>query len=205
MLHRAYARDAIVEVRNFYGTLRVKQTTTAQADPERMLLNGAIQHGTQIFAPNLSRLPTTYYATDSGIGVALRFCCDARKRNIGVIGLGAGTLAAYGQYIALDGEMRALERAGEHQAAMALKVGVNPGQLNWAFAQFDQTLDDAIVVVRVRDAHPSVLEHLHRAGQVVLPRLVENHDQFCDVAVHEQPASMHKLQRIAKGDRTGNA
>ena len=28
MLHTAYARDAILEVRNFYGTLRVKQTTT---------------------------------------------------------------------------------------------------------------------------------------------------------------------------------
>jgi hypothetical protein len=96
MLHRAYARDAIVEVRNFYGTLRVKQTTTGQADPERMLLNGTIQHGTQIFAPNFSRLPTTYYATSSGIGLALRFCCNGRERNIGVIGLGAGTLAAYG-------------------------------------------------------------------------------------------------------------
>ena len=96
MLHTAYARDAILQVRNFYGTLRVKQTTTAQADPERMLLNGTIQHGTQIFAPNRSRFPTTYYATDSGIGLALRFCCDGRKRNIGVIGLGAGTLAAYG-------------------------------------------------------------------------------------------------------------
>jgi hypothetical protein len=96
MLHSAYARDSILEVRNFYGTLRVKQTTTGQADPERMLLNGTIQHGTQIFAPNLSRYPTTYYATDSGIGLALRFCCDGQKRNIGVIGLGAGTLAAYG-------------------------------------------------------------------------------------------------------------
>jgi hypothetical protein len=96
MLHTAYARDAILEVRNFYGTLRVKQTTTPQADPERMLLNGTIQHGTQIFAPNLVRVPTTYYAVDSGIGLALRFCCDGRKRNIGVIGLGAGTLAAYG-------------------------------------------------------------------------------------------------------------
>ena len=96
MLRTAYARDAMVEVRNFYGSLRVKQTTTDQADPERMLLNGTIQHGTQIFAPNLSRLPTTYYATDSGIGITLRFCCDGRKRNIGVIGLGAGTLAAYG-------------------------------------------------------------------------------------------------------------
>jgi hypothetical protein len=96
MLHTAYARDAMVEVRNFYGSLRVKQTNTDQADPERMLLNGTIQHGTQIFAPNLSRIPTTYYATDSGIGITLRFCCDGRTRNIGVIGLGAGTLAAYG-------------------------------------------------------------------------------------------------------------
>jgi hypothetical protein len=108
MLHTAYARDAILEVRNFYGTLRVKQTTTAQADPERMLLNGTIQHGTQIFAPELNRTPTTYYAANSGIGLALRFCCSAggsdiaggsdhaRPRNIGVVGLGTGTLAAYG-------------------------------------------------------------------------------------------------------------
>jgi hypothetical protein len=102
MLHTAYVRDALLEVRNFYGTLRVKQTTTAQADPERMLLNGTIQHGTQIFGPHLDRTPTTYYAVDSGIGLALRFCCNTteseliRPRNIGVIGLGTGTLAAYG-------------------------------------------------------------------------------------------------------------
>jgi hypothetical protein len=120
MLHAAYARDAMLEVRNFYGTLRVKQTTTPQADPERMLLNGTIQHGTQIFGNGLTGTPTTYYAVDSGIGLALRFCCNASgsdsargsdsasgsdsargndidpPRNIGVIGLGTGTLAAYG-------------------------------------------------------------------------------------------------------------
>jgi hypothetical protein len=102
MLHKAYARDAMLEVRNFYGTLRVKQTTTSQADPERMLLNGTIQHGTQIFGGDLASIPTTYYAIDSGIGLALRFCCNvpgsdvARPRTIGVIGLGTGTLAAYG-------------------------------------------------------------------------------------------------------------
>jgi hypothetical protein len=110
MLHTAYARDAILEVRNFYGTLRVKQSTPPpQAFTVRMLLNGAIQHGTQIFSPGLSRTPTTYYAEDSGIGLALRFCCGARSgdstrgndpvraRNIGVVGLGTGTLAAYGK------------------------------------------------------------------------------------------------------------
>jgi hypothetical protein len=102
MLHAAYTREAILEVRNFYGTLRVKQFANTQGDTERMLLNGTIQHGTEIFADRLNRIPTTYYAVDSGIGLALRFCCSApgsdlpRPRNIGVIGLGTGTLAAYG-------------------------------------------------------------------------------------------------------------
>ena len=40
--------------------------------------------------------PTTYYGEPSGAGLALRFCCDGPK-NVGVIGLGAGTLSAYGQ------------------------------------------------------------------------------------------------------------
>jgi len=31
------------------------------------------------------------------VGLALRFCCDTRPRRIGVIGLGAGTLAIYGE------------------------------------------------------------------------------------------------------------
>ena len=102
MLHTAYAREAILEARNFYGTLRVKQFANPQGNTERMLLNGTIQHGTQIFAPHLNRTPTTYYAVDSGIGLALRFCCNVaggdqpRPRNLGVVGLGAGTLAAYG-------------------------------------------------------------------------------------------------------------
>jgi hypothetical protein len=101
-LRTAYAHEAILEVRNFYGTLRVKQFADTQGDTERMLLNGTIQHGTQIFATDLNRIPTTYYAVDSGIGLALRFCCNEpgsvrpRPRNIGVIGLGTGTIATYG-------------------------------------------------------------------------------------------------------------
>jgi hypothetical protein len=39
--------------------------------------------------------PTTYYGPPSGIGLALLYCCDRPKR-VGVVGLGAGTLAAYG-------------------------------------------------------------------------------------------------------------
>jgi spermidine synthase len=98
MLHVAYQRNTPLAVRNFYGSLRVRQSLSAYPGATlRTLTNGTIQHGTQIFSPELRKTPTTYYAEDSGIGLALRFCCQGRARNIGVVGLGVGTIAAYGQ------------------------------------------------------------------------------------------------------------
>ena len=97
-LNIAYQRGTNVAVRNFYGALRVKQNFNFSGAVLRTLTNGSIQHGTQIFGSDAQRkTPTTYYALDSGVGLALRFCCYGRPRNIGVIGLGAGTIAAYGQ------------------------------------------------------------------------------------------------------------
>ncbi len=95
-IHSAYRWDTPVAVRNFYGSLRVKQNYT-DGYMVRTLTSGTIQHGTQIFSPALKTTPTTYYAEDSGVGLTLRFCCLGRPRNIGVIGLGAGTVAAYGR------------------------------------------------------------------------------------------------------------
>jgi len=97
-LHIAYQRETIAAVRNFYATLRVRQNHGYPGSVMRTLLNGTIQHGTQYFGTDkLRHLPTTYYAEDSGVGLAIRFCCQGRARNIGVIGLGAGTIAAYGR------------------------------------------------------------------------------------------------------------
>ena len=45
----------------------------------------------------LRRLPTTYYSRDSGVGLALDNCCKGRPRRVADIGLGTGTLAAYGE------------------------------------------------------------------------------------------------------------
>jgi spermidine synthase len=85
-------------VRNFYGALRVKQNYGFPGAELRTLTNGSIQHGTQIFGTDAQRhMPTTYYAPDSGVGLALNYCCQGRGRVVGVIGLGAGTLAAYGR------------------------------------------------------------------------------------------------------------
>lgn len=101
LLRNAFYRDTPVHMRNFYGSLRVKETVGYPGAAIHVLTNGTIQHGTQIFTDALRTTPTTYYARDSGVGIAMANCClengVMRPRHIGVIGLGAGTMAAYGQ------------------------------------------------------------------------------------------------------------
>ena len=83
--------------RNFYGTLRVKQPLPdADADANRRLVHGVIMHGEQYIHPAHRHIITSYYGTSSGVGMALSQIRPAQQR-AGVIGLGAGTLAAYGQ------------------------------------------------------------------------------------------------------------
>src|SRR5207248_4401523 len=58
---------------------------------------GTIVHGKQFLDPDRRGLPTSYYGPRSGIGLAL---LDARAHGplrVGVVGPGAGTLAAYGR------------------------------------------------------------------------------------------------------------
>ncbi len=102
LMNRSFAHDSLILVRNFYGSLSVRQSNNPPiALTVRSLQNGSIQHGTQWFAPEFRTTPTTYYAQNSGVGLALEYCCAEsgapRPKNVGIIGLGAGTLAAYGK------------------------------------------------------------------------------------------------------------
>lgn len=92
---RDFESDSLVMIRNFYGALRVTQTSEFGDHQARVLYHGTIRHGAQYLLLPWRKQPTTYYSLDSGIGLALRYCCEGPKR-VGVIGLGAGTLAAYG-------------------------------------------------------------------------------------------------------------
>ena len=96
-VRRGEGHNALMSVRNFYGSLRVTRSVTPAGEEMRTLLHGTITHGTEIFATGKVPEPTTYYAPDSGVGLALGACCSGRARKIGVIGLGAGTIAAYGR------------------------------------------------------------------------------------------------------------
>jgi hypothetical protein len=96
-------KDAVVMKRNFFGILRVLEDN--KADPEKhsmILMHGRIVHGNQYVAEDKRYWPTSYFGPTSGIGIAIRFHprrLDPRQRHlrIGVVGLGAGTLAAYGE------------------------------------------------------------------------------------------------------------
>jgi hypothetical protein len=93
---RETGEDTVRRMRNFYGAIRIQEFNTGLKLPYRSLVHGTIQHGAQYLSFPENRNPTTYYGRRSGVGLALRFCCEGTKR-VGVIGLGTGTLAAYGK------------------------------------------------------------------------------------------------------------
>jgi hypothetical protein len=93
---RSERQATVARTRDFYGALRVQEFSANIKIPYRMLLHGTIEHGAQFLSWPENRNPTSYYGRRSGVGLALRFCCDGPKR-VGVIGLGTGTTAAYGK------------------------------------------------------------------------------------------------------------
>ncbi len=97
--------------RNFFGVLRIQDVpgpplvllqggtsfTMPGGPGYRELINGTIEHGVQFLSDHRRREATTYYGPRSGVALALREAGTEGPLRVGVIGLGAGTLAAYGR------------------------------------------------------------------------------------------------------------
>jgi len=97
-LYRTYAENSTntrVTSRNFYGVLNVRDSGEGP-DAMRALSHGTIIHGKQFLEPDRRDWPTSYYGRASGIGLALLDAREHAPLRVGVVGLGAGTLAAYG-------------------------------------------------------------------------------------------------------------
>ena len=77
--------------------LKVRYVRADSGDEYFDIANGRITHGGQFLAPSNRRVPMMYYHADSGIGKALINHDPAHPRRIGIIGLGAGTIAAYAE------------------------------------------------------------------------------------------------------------
>jgi SAM-dependent methyltransferase len=122
-------------VRNFYGVLHESDEVApnvvllkGDAQPERSddlrfrrLTNGTISHGLQFLATARRDQPTSYFSPDSGVGVTLRALSARGPLRVGIIGLGIGTIAAYG-------------RAGDHYTFYEINpLVVNLAQQDFSF------------------------------------------------------------------------
>lgn len=83
-------KNAISVSRNFYGSLRVEGFRESY-----ILKHGQIRHGHQFRDAEKRKLPTSYYGYESGSGLALKQHMPDQPMRVGLIGLGAGTLAVY--------------------------------------------------------------------------------------------------------------
>lgn len=88
-------KDIVVRKRDFYGILKV-----IEYEHSYTLLNGRINHGFQYKDEQWEMERSSYYAPGSGVGVAITYHpkrITGNTMKIGVIGLGTGTLAAWGE------------------------------------------------------------------------------------------------------------
>jgi len=127
-------RDVIRMKRNFYGTLRVREVGEGDRRVRR-LLHGVILHGEQALNGPARRLAGTYYSASSGVGLAIGAVqSQGRPLRLGVIGLGTGTLAAYGRdgdsitFYEIDPDVVSIARSdfsylGDSRAALQIVLG----------------------------------------------------------------------------------
>jgi hypothetical protein len=89
--------ERVSRSRNFYGVLTVYEHEKADPLAHHFLLqHGRITHGLQFVDPVQSTWPISYYGPDSGIGLGVA-ALPLGPRRIGVVGLGTGTMAAFGR------------------------------------------------------------------------------------------------------------
>lgn len=95
--HNGTSDQIIAASRSFYGDLAVISRDSDKPQLARYVFrHGRITHGIQFASPKLRDQPTTYFGRTSGVGLALAHFPATTPRKIGVVGLGAGTLAVYG-------------------------------------------------------------------------------------------------------------
>src|SRR6185295_14993152 len=93
-----YSQGVRVMERDFYGVVRTVDHPTPLA--YRSMYHGSIMHGGQLLGDSFRNTPADYFGPTSGYGRvfgSLREMQPRRKLSVGVLGLGAGVLAAWMQ------------------------------------------------------------------------------------------------------------
>jgi len=185
--------------RTFYGTLRVEDV--CPDDPVlhgHRLMHGVTNHGAQFIDPVKARIPLTYYGESSGVGMAISYLPAEDGRRIGVVGLGAGTLAAYGRpgdtmrFYEIDSAVEPLTRRWFtylQDSAAQIEVAIGDGRLlldheddqHFDLLVLDAFSSDAIPIhLLTLEAFATYLRHLQPRG-VIAVHISNRHVDLCRV------------------------
>jgi hypothetical protein len=139
---RTASENVVAMHRNFYGVVRVREYGNAAqpATHRRTLAHGGILHGEQLLAAELRRRPTSYYTETSGVGrvIGALQAQGTAALQVGIVGLGAGTLATYGRagdtYTFFEIDPAIVDTARRHftfigDSAARIEVVVGDGRL----------------------------------------------------------------------------
>jgi hypothetical protein len=90
--------DRLERARDFYGMLAVSEHEDDDTHERfRTFISGSTKHGRQSLKAERRREPLTYYAHAAGVGLALDSLKNKPNAKVGVIGMGAGTVACYAE------------------------------------------------------------------------------------------------------------
>lgn len=189
-LNRLFSQTDVYRARNFYGVLSVKDVTL-DGVTERRLIDGSTSHGTQYQDAATKSQPLSYYRPQSGAAHALSLKSAVKGPiKAGFIGLGAGTLAAYGkagdqyrfyelnpaviavaqQYFSYLSDSKAQISLVEGDGRVSLQQEFNQGQLQ----QFDLLVIDAFAGDSIpqhlltREAMALYQQHLAKDGIIAV-------------------------------------
>ena len=187
---RRLAKNLVLQARNFYGPLEVRDDVPTEDYAERTLLHGTINHGSQLLDPVLRYVTTSYYGKRSGVGRAMTALQARGPVRAGIIGLGSGVLSNYGRkgdYFRIYEINPLVERIAQtlftfyphSQADKAILMGdarltlerqlANEGPQNYDILAVDAFSSDAIPVhLLTREAIQLYFKHLKPQGVLAL-------------------------------------
>jgi len=207
-----FVANARVTMRNFYGVVRTRDYSTPV--PFRVMFHGGINHGGQLLDAQMSQRPTSYFAPSSGYGRAFASLPDGPRR-VGIIGLGAGAIAAY----AREGDVFRFYEIDPQVAAVAMKefsfLTASPAQMdivlgdgrlslereapqNYDLLAIDAFSGDSIPMHLItRQAMELYVRHLKPDGVIVFQAT----NRFVDIApVVERLAAEHGMTAMLVSD-----
>lgn len=89
---------AFTTSRDFYGVVKVYEHDADDANLHHFsLVHGSTLHGLQFTDSPQSTWATTYYGPNSGLGLAIQHLARTHPLQLGLVGLGSGTAAIYGE------------------------------------------------------------------------------------------------------------